>query len=280
MNVNEGWIRDCETNHSQCHCSISIERKQAFLRIPDVSISENSSVVCLCESREIPESARYLTLSHCWGGTKIKSLSNATYDDYKKGVQVNELPRTFQDAVHLTRRLGVRYLWIDALCILQDSTSDWVYHASIMDEIYKFAYCNIAATFAENPYGGLFREREPALISPLRVKIHGSCFESDSAFYDVGDDFSEAWTRQIIKSPLASRAWVVQERLLARRVVHFAKSQLFWECAEMRTSEASTLSMMDQSGQVPEIVNFKNWDPASRNVLNPPSQGVMGLNYV
>ena len=280
MDVIDGWIRDCETNHPLCHRSTSIGRKQTFLRILDTSVSRDSSRVRLCESREIPESAHYLTLSHCWGGAEIKSLSSATYDNYKNGVQVEELPRTFQDAVNLTRRLAIRYLWIDAVCIMQDSTSDWVYHASTMDAIYRYAYCNIAATVAENPYGGLFREREPALISPLRVKISDSSFNGGSAFYDVGDDFSEAWTRQIIKSPLASRAWVVQERLLARRVVHFARSQLFWECAEIRTSEVSTLSLLDQSGQVPEIVNFKTWDPASRNVSNEPSHGAMSLNYV
>ena len=280
MDVIEGWIRDCETNHPLCHRSTSTARKQTFLHILDVSIPGDNSIVRLCENQEMSESASYLTLSHCWGGAKIKSLSHKTYGEYERGVLVEELPRTFKDAVHLTRRLGLRYLWIDALCIVQGAGGDWYYHAFIMDEIYRDAYFNIAATSADNPYGGLFREREPALIVPLRIQIFDSSFDSGSAFYDVGDDFSETWVRQVVKSPLASRAWVVQERLLARRVVHFANSQLFWECAETRTSEASTLSKLDQSGHIADIVNFKTWDPASRNISKLPSEEVLSLNYV
>jgi len=72
--------------------------------------------------------------------------------------QSSELPETFRDAVQVTRELGIRYLWIDSLCIIQDKHDcrDWYHEANLMDKVYLHSYCNISAADANDSTGGLF----------------------------------------------------------------------------------------------------------------------------
>lgn len=98
---------------------------------------------------------RYVTLSHCWGSGQYLKLTTATNDRLRAGFDITLLPPTFRDAVRIARRLGVRYLWIVPLCILLDSPSDWDKETLAMADIYRGAYCNIAATGATDGNVGL-----------------------------------------------------------------------------------------------------------------------------
>lgn len=109
-----------------------------------------------------PTTATYITLSHCWGFLKIISLCKDTYASFLEAIQLGMLSQTFRDTAELVRLLGYRYLWIDSLCILQDSPEDWAYESSRMGEVYSQAILNIAATASSNGDGGLSR-REIAL---------------------------------------------------------------------------------------------------------------------
>ena len=75
------------------------------------------------------------------------------------------MPKTFRDAVDCAHRLGVRYVWIDSLCIIQDSNEDWLHQSSLMAEIYAMALLNIAATSSANAEEGLFHVRDPVAIN-------------------------------------------------------------------------------------------------------------------
>ena len=90
---------------------------------------------CLHETTN--QIGNYATLSHCWGKTQIITTTTATLESRKKGIGYNQLSKTFQDAVVITHELGLRYIWIDSLCILQDDLSDWETESKNMAESWE-----------------------------------------------------------------------------------------------------------------------------------------------
>lgn len=134
----------------------------------------------------------------------------------------NEIMKTFKDAIEVTRALGIQHLWIDSLCIIQDSESDWLYESALMSNVYKFSYCNIAAAHANNDAAGILVDRKIPQISSGRFS-HAE-LESKTLNKPVDGDhggesfvgpygkreYGKAW-QELRDSPLYKRAWVVQE---------------------------------------------------------------------
>ncbi|KAJ5547125.1 hypothetical protein N7494_004710 [Penicillium frequentans] len=145
-----------------------------FSRILDVGNVSDAPDVNLCLSDGLEQGTKYVTLSHCWGGatSEIPSLTTRNYEKFLQRITITHLPQTFQDAIQLTRHLGIRYLWIDSLCIIQDSREDWLDQSALMGSVYQGSYLNIAATKSTDPSGGLFTTRNPVVITPLRVPMH------------------------------------------------------------------------------------------------------------
>jgi hypothetical protein len=174
----------------------------------------------------------YMTLSHCWAQLQIKRLETTNLQSLCEGITLSELPKTFQDAIKFTRASGVRYLWIDSLCIVQDAISDWQTESAVMGDVYKNAICNIAATAAPDGRFGCFFERDPELVVPCRV--HSKSFPKQGSDCDLFELVPNAiWAPNVDNAPLNSRSWVMQERFLSPRIVHCGKNQLFWECREL-----------------------------------------------
>jgi hypothetical protein len=171
--------------------------------------------------------ARYVTLSHCWGGRVNLATTTETLETHKKGIPLPTMPKTFADAVEITRRLGIRYLWVDSLCILQNSKRDWEEQLAVMADIYTHGHVNIAARPAANAAVGCFMHRPPTppacelgYIATDGSGIKGSmCIRSPS--------FRPEKLRD---SPLDRRGWVLQERILSPRIVYFGAQQMYWEC--------------------------------------------------
>jgi hypothetical protein len=129
--------------------------------------------------------------------------------------------------------LGIRYLWIDSLCILQSgkgSVEGWLLHSSAMRMVYSNCIMNISASRAKDANEGLFAYRNPRLIQPCRLAWHGFT-EGFRVYTIVNTDHRNL--RQY-KMPLAKRGWVLQERLLSPRSLSFAAKQVFWDCCELR----------------------------------------------
>ena len=168
-------------------------------------------------------------LSHCWGEPtdEEKERFCTTPENYgdrvMEGFSYDNLPKTFQDAVRVTRELRKEYLWIDSLCIIQGNKEDWKREAGCMEKVFASAYCTIAATSAPNWKDG-FLERK---LSPQYFQIEDSSSRLVYV-YDNTDDYSE----DVDEGPLNKRAWVLQERVLSRRTIHFSAKQTYWECAE------------------------------------------------
>jgi len=226
-----GWMKTCITEHASCIASAT------------APILPNRIIDVLPEDEQTPARlilpaantiARFVALSHCWGSQdktigmpKLTSENQTTWQ--QNGIDVRSLPLNFRDAITVTRRLGIRYLWIDALCILQDSTVDWVAAAPKMADIFGTATLVLSATSAEHCDEGILQPRL-STCSPLlgpskdwfltRPKRTFTTLESEINAYH-----------------LSSRGWAAQERMVAQRVLHYTPAGMIWECNTHLQSE-------------------------------------------
>ncbi|KAK8053568.1 hypothetical protein PG996_012869 [Apiospora saccharicola] len=147
-------------------------------------------------------------------------------------IPVARLSRTFQDAIQVLPWLGLSYIWIDSLCIIQDSAQDWAKESAMMADIYSNSHCNIAAAHAADGTYGCFIERDAGLVAPLKLDLNWGSVPG--VYYAVPPGI---WDKEVMETPLNSRAWVCQERYLAPRNLIFGKTQLLWECHDCSACE-------------------------------------------
>ena len=234
------WIDTCTGEHSLC---TSLRRKsqedQSWLPTRLLEVGSNTSkddhqTIYLRENLGSLQDSRYATLTYCRGSKVSSTLTTANLAELKNGIFVSHLPRTFRDAIWMTHRLGIRYLWIDALCILQDVEQDWLYEGVTMSNLYTYSHINFCATASEDSSGGLFFDREPSILNGCQVDV--SWEDAENGEYLCVP--LNAREKIMTSSPLSHRAWAVQETLLSSRTIFFASDQLYWECCESRCTEA------------------------------------------
>jgi Heterokaryon incompatibility protein (HET) len=175
----------------------------------------------------------YFTLSYRWGNVPSLMLNQANIDELCRGKPIHELPLTFRDAVAVAHDFSVRYLWIDRLCILQDSREDWERESSSTRDVYANSALNISATVSTDPTDGLFREREEETF--IRPGIVFTDLSTTPRRYCIYEE--SYWDRQVTNTVLQQRGWAFQERRLAPRILHFSEKQIFWECFLQECSE-------------------------------------------
>ncbi|KAF4944508.1 hypothetical protein FSARC_14653 [Fusarium sarcochroum] len=221
------WITKCVKNHVDYGIRNHEAKSWYPTRLLDLGEPESRSAPRLIHTASDMPSGPYLTLSHCWGkGSHICAVQ----DNLKSlSLGVHGLPRTFEHAVAATRKLGYRYLWIDSLCIVQDDHQDWAYGSALMHQVYTNAACNLAAAASEDSSGGLFFDRRG---------LHGQCVAQYARHGQVYSYLDQRlFDRDICYAPLQQRAWVHQEWLMAKRTIHFARNQVFWECDHLCACE-------------------------------------------
>lgn len=188
------------------------------------------------------EMGQYLALSHCWGKPRFLTTTTANIDKHKICVSMSDMPQNFQDAVIVARRLGFRYLWIDSLCIIQDSESDWLNESVKMGSIYANSSLTIAASSAAKSGDGFLLHKNPLEITPYECVVALPSAEcglahpwhiNSPAPITYEDGGFEKGVRSV---PLHHRAWVLQERVVSPRTIHYVQDQVLWEC----TSHAAT----------------------------------------
>lgn len=143
-------------------------------RLLDVKQLPNSAAVRVQDTSALDIGVQYLALSHCWGSIDTIKLTSTSLVKYYSSICYDELPRTFQDAVSVTRRLGFRYLWIDSLCIIQDSEEDWKRESAKMGDVYRNSTSCIAALAARNSEGGCFSLRDPTRYFTCKLGRSGN----------------------------------------------------------------------------------------------------------
>ncbi|KAK0713227.1 heterokaryon incompatibility protein-domain-containing protein, partial [Lasiosphaeria miniovina] len=142
------WMQDCIALHQRCAKNSSTPLPRRVLDLESLNAKDNLSV-----HESDNETGRYMCLSHCWGGSKYPAKTTSlTLEQNKESIPWDSLPKKFQDAIVFTRWLKVRYLWIDSLCIIQDSGQDWLESVKMVD-IYRNSFLTIAST---SDGGGLF----------------------------------------------------------------------------------------------------------------------------
>jgi hypothetical protein len=242
------WIAECEKSHPKCKSRMPND----FIPTRVIDVGANpTDTPCLRikdECLEVLAGRKYVTLSHCWGRdpSKITQLLTGNLQAMEKAIDIASLPKTFQDAIRVTRDLRIRYLWIDSLCIIQDDVKDWFKESSTMGDIYSNSYCTISATGAMDGSEGLFLDREQLVLgSFLCVKADWTgqgprkYYEREGTLSKLpqGKKDTELWSREVDSATLNSRGWVLQERFLSQRNLMFGRNCLFWECAGKRASE-------------------------------------------
>jgi hypothetical protein len=229
------WIRDCNRSH-RC-------RPKGNIRLPTrlIDVGDSKLPICLkldCKAQRA--SNDYVALSHRWGDEKLHKRF-CTYrdnvDQFQNFINYTKLPKTFQDAVTVTRSLGIRYLWIDSLCVIQEDKEDWEAECQRMEDVFSSAYCTIAASCASGTTDGFLKPLSGDRSKNRRCYALNGEVEStdknsvgDSVFYicDAIDNFA----RDVEKGQLSKRGWVFQERALSRRTIHFTETQVYWECGK------------------------------------------------
>ncbi|TLD31301.1 hypothetical protein PspLS_01877 [Pyricularia sp. CBS 133598] len=148
------WLNACQAEHSDCNYSANLIERPT--RLLDVG-TEKSDTVYLVSGADTK--GHWAVMSYCWGRTEFVKLTNTNYSTMVAGVATAKLPKTFQDAVQTCHALGVRYLWIDALCIIQGPDGDFAIEAGRMASVYSGSYVSIAAAWGDDTSSGLFSQR-------------------------------------------------------------------------------------------------------------------------
>ena len=222
----------------------------------DVGSPEGSRAPRLVYSKETEANARrtttYTALSHCWGALKnAVCTTEENLHSHLAELDFDSLSKTCRDAISITRKLGIRYLWIDSICIVQDNAEDWEREAVMMSAIYSHAYLTIAAASASDSSGGCCID-DPLKTTTLEICLENHCKGMPSKGYIR---YPEYRRDHFLDSPLHTRGWVLQEVILSRRTVYFTADQMFWLCRSYRHAE---------DGIKPSAVGFQTQAPSKR----------------
>ncbi|KAF4468838.1 hypothetical protein FALBO_4249 [Fusarium albosuccineum] len=230
------WISEC-AQHPACAPS------SYFARLPTRLLDLRASADGLIKLYETQgETDLYIALSHCWGPKGLPpaaKTTNATMDDRKQGIRIDSLPKSFRDAIAICRELGVRYLWIGSLCIIQQDKDDWDKECSHMRDVYRNSYLTISVARSRESSEGCFSTRSKHLSTRVgsinhQSQIHDVMARESINHYQIAT--SDSYTSDF---PLFSRAWTFQERVLPQRVVHYGETELIWECNTMCDCECA-----------------------------------------
>lgn len=250
------WLKMCRDSHELCrgvgNTKLALPARMLYVSGGnDWMYGNPPETLKLVETSQMDPDAAYLALSHCWGPTaemRFKLLAR-NIDACFVRVNFAELSQNIQDAITCTISLGFSYIWIDSLCIIQKDDSgqetgedadrwkaDWETEAKKMGSVYSGAACTIASTASPSSTCGCFHKRSPASLKPCKVGVSSPDALSPEWIYARRDDIFD-FERGVDLAPLNTRGWVMQERLLSRRILHFGADMIFWECCLRSASE-------------------------------------------
>ncbi|THV49914.1 hypothetical protein BGAL_0173g00100 [Botrytis galanthina] len=226
FDIARGWMNTCIVEHSQTKCP-SFEDKVLPSRVIDVGLEDTNPSLFVTNGLR----GKWIALSHCWGGQIETILTTSNLQSLQKEIKMPSLPANFRDAILITRALGFQFLWIDSLCIIQDSKYDWGIESKKMGDIYRNAVLTIAAAAAHKAADGMLHTQSQ-ISRGMQPKLKLS---KDSGSDDVVEIASSVFRREnltnlIEDGPLQSRAWTFQERVLSPRILWYGRRQIYWQC--------------------------------------------------
>jgi hypothetical protein len=260
------WLATCHTQHEACRTNYQPTdiRPTFVLDVSPPLSAEESDRIKL--HRLTDQEITYAALSYCWGGPQINATTNSRLTLYMKSIQMLWLPQTIQDAIIVTRKLGLQYLWVDSLCIIQDAEEEMMAEIGKMEHIYTNAHVTISAASSPNCQQGFLN---PSPIPKCSVEIPFSVggeevgnvvltpiqgITEESYHYDPSTP-----------EPINSRAWAFQETFLSCRRLIYSQYQLFWVCPAVwgrdggRMSRSEYFSGLELTRQLLPSPTYEDW---------------------
>lgn len=249
LSLAASWLKDCMKNHPNCQVEPNAPLPTRVIDVGEAATREPY----LFETSGLTGEP-YVALSYCWGywenhppmKTVRKDVPQlklkANYEAHKQAIKYTDMPKTIQDAVTICRRLGVRYLWVDSLCIIQHDQEEWERECGNMCQVYSCAALTISATHSDGCTRGIFATQEfgrqtkylgeladgrPVYLRPNIAKFHNAC---DPGQLSRVPSSPYGASSGLGREPLACRAWCLQESVLSNRLLHYTMDELVWEC--------------------------------------------------
>lgn len=224
------WLKNCLDNHAPC----TAFQSQGSLPSRIINVSDpKHPFIEDGESRD----EQYVTLSYKWGEYIKYTTSKENIESHYTKISLEKLPKTFEQAIDITFKLGFRWLWIDALCILQDCAVEKHHEIAKMGEVYRCSTLTLFAECGDNANAGLSSIRNPLWVTPCEVTIKATFDEHElvSQMHAIGD--LNSYNNQA--APLLRRGWVLQEEVLATRRLNFSEKMISWQCVCDKSTETN-----------------------------------------
>ncbi|KAF2177639.1 hypothetical protein K469DRAFT_696412 [Zopfia rhizophila CBS 207.26] len=270
----KSWMHECADSHIVCRRQLG-DPKCLPTRLLEIqgleSVTPSVRVVRSADLNSDSGELKYVTISHVWRPTDFK-LSHEHLQDGQGGLPLEALPKAVNDAISVASRIGYRYIWVDSLCILQDSQEDKQKECAVMESVYR----NADLTIVINPVNDSSNTTTPKGLSQdsttnptLATEAFTTASQShlshtnnnDSSLADAMIDWCTpgfAWD---------TRAWSLQDRLLSRRILYLTGEQMYWECNSLKASETFPRGL-------PPLVWEKAHSKAKREVPSWPWAGM------
>ncbi|KAI1768195.1 heterokaryon incompatibility protein-domain-containing protein [Hypoxylon sp. FL1150] len=240
----KGWLHRCNTEHENCLLPDEQQDplfKSSMVRLIDV---EERKVIMTA-----PKGQEYVALSYVWGKDTKGILTKATLEVLSSPCSISEdpeaIPKSILDAMRLVRDIGLRYLWVDSLCIIQDDNLDRVQRMAYMGSIYSHASLVVIAASGKDAHAGL-----PGVAGNRKIWQYKQ---------NVGDFpliTAQPWVAQAVKrTTWNTRGWTFQEAALARRTLVFTENQVYWNCQKNSYREDMTCEMVRQPVEINRTIS-------------------------
>ncbi|RPD62117.1 HET-domain-containing protein [Lentinus tigrinus ALCF2SS1-7] len=222
------------------------------------------------------EQAAYLALSYTRGTTSSFGTTTDTLDAYLLGIDMESLPQTIRDAIRSTHALGVRYLWVDALCILQDSETDKIHEIAQMGSIFRNAYFTIIASSARSADEGFLQDRVPP--SPPDITLPFRCSDGQVGAMSL----SPIWRQYDGSSePVCQRAWCLEERLLSPRALIYASHTLQYHCQTTTVNVGNAVCGPITGHRLPNLLFRSDFDDRNTSpALSPNDTKALRYSWI
>ncbi|TGO61200.1 hypothetical protein BCON_0029g00430 [Botryotinia convoluta] len=276
FSIARNWIKTCSEDHDECP---DMDEKPLPTRVINVG-SDDQEPFLVPTNHQM---GRFIALSHCWGGS-VEEEAKLTVEKaelFKNRIPMSHLPANFVDAILITRSLGLEYLWIDCLCIIQDSREDWDIESKHMGDVYHDAVVTLAAAAASKATDGMlhtFSSYDLTGGPAIKLKLSQESTSEDTVDIVHRDSTREDLGHLLYKGPLANRGWTLQEEILCPRTLYYGHQQLHWQCLH-RYSSGDGIHDYDMHRQRAFSPDQDPHDPKDVNQILLEYHGEMVADY-